>query len=421
MANNIFITPSEDESKDPNTPLSLKQSSEKKPVLTPLQNSLARSTNLELFDAKTIDTIKWPKTQAGNYAKRFLLPLLKNGIHHYIDNIEAKLLIAKIDDMILPIIISTENYTNSFVCSPYCQYISYGKESLQLIKNPLLRKIIDTTLNALGRFLRFGKINSVVYINNWLFSTDLYPSNLTETHIKTLVLNLKERFPKHAIVLRSLNAITTPILIQSLKQLDFELIASRQIYVTDTRKKELFETRILKSDFRLWENNPYQIVDEMQISQEERKEILRLYQLLYLSKHSYFNPQINDRYLNLLIDEHLLKFKILKRDGSIKGVAGYCIRDNIMVCPFFGYEKEDPEATVIYRLLSTSLLFEAKKKSLLFHQCSGASFYKTIRRAEGCIDFIGVYSHHLSWQQKLVWFMLRVFINTFAPTYMRKY
>jgi hypothetical protein len=379
------------------------------------------SSSVQLFDSKTIESLDWPATQDGRYAKKFLEPLLKNGIQHYIDNVNAEIFALKIENLVLPVVVAKENYDNSYVCSPYTHYISYGKASMKLIENPFLVRFIGSLINGVGKLGRMGCINSVVYVNNWLFSTDLYPEGFTSEHLSAIVTFLKKIFPQHAIIFRSLNRLTTAPLQELLKNHGFHLIASRQVYITDAKNQSIFQTRILKSDLKLWRETPHEIIDENQISSDDYPQLLDLYNTLYINQHSSLNPQFNNQFIQMVFNTQFLQFKILKINGCIKGVAGYLERNGIMLCPFFGYDKNEPGHNVVYRLLSTSLLLEAQKRGLIFHQSAGASFYKTVRRAESCLEMMAVYTGHLSFKQKFTWAALKMFINSIAPPYMKKY
>lgn len=96
-------------------------------------------------------------------------------------------------------------------------------------------------------------------------------------------------------------------------------------------------------------------------------------------------------------------------------MAGFFERGGVMYCPIFGYDKDDPEHTIIYRLLSTTLLLEARDKGWIFHQSAGASFYKKIRRAEGYMEYMAVYTRHLSYKQRASWSLLGSLINLASP------
>ncbi len=128
-----------------------------------------------------------------------------------------------------------------------------------------------------------------------------------------------------------------------------------------------------------------------------------LYQQLYVVQHSQLQPQFNLSYFKMLIEEQLLKFKILKSDGVIRGVAGFYKRNNVMMCPIFGYDKAGTDSNAIYRILNTALLLEAQKEGLVFHQSAGAAFFKSIRRAEGCLEYMAVYTKHLPANRQLIW------------------
>lgn len=149
---------------------------------------MANSLSISIYDATTIDSLEWPNTPDGEYAKAFLIPIVKNSISHYIDNIEAQLYVFKITNYVFPVVAVTENNTNSWICSPYGHYISYGQEFSHLIHNRIFSRFIKNSVGFFGHIAksRRGRLNSVVYVNNWLFSTDLYPKNITPDMIKGL-------------------------------------------------------------------------------------------------------------------------------------------------------------------------------------------------------------------------------------------
>lgn len=379
------------------------------------------SSNIELYDSNNIDTLVWPNTVDGHYAEIFLAPLVKNGVSHYIDNIHADVYVLKIDNLVLPIVLVNENYANSWVCSPYAHYISYGKESVDIIGKAFLAKLMKNFITILEKISRSSKMNSVVYVNNWMFSTDLYPDEIHSEQISDIVKYLTHRFPFHAIIMRSLNKITTPDLMSTVNKSGFHLIASRYVFITDSKNDSIFKTRILKSDLKLWKESSYQIINEDKLKAADCELLLDLYRKLYVIQHSPLQPQFNHDFFKMLINRQLLRFKILKADGIIKGVAGFYKRNNVMMCPIFGYEKNSSESNVIYRLLNTALLLEAQKEGLLFNQSAGAAFFKSIRRAEGSLEYMAIYTEHLPMSRKLFWSALKFIINRVGSKYMQKY
>lgn len=393
----------------------------------PLEASIALASHVQthsdtrLYDATSIDFLNWPETPNGVYAKKFLLPLVKNGIKHYIGNIHADIHALKINDIVLPIVVNHDNYDNSYVCSPYGHYFSYGDEHIDLIDNRFLRALVKPALSTFSVICRKQRFNSVVYVNSWLFAVDLFPSTLETDQIQQIVDLLTEKYPGYAIIFRSLNDIIHSNLQDNFEKSGFHLIASRYVRVTNPMEESLFKTRIIKSDLKLWRETSYTIRDETQLNLEECQNLLELYQHLYLKQHSNLHPHYNLNFMKLLLSEGLLHFKVIKDDSSIKGVVGYFARDGVMYCPIIGFDKNDPDHSVIYRLLNTALLLTAKERGWTFHQGAGASFFKSIRRAQGCFEYMAVYTKHLPFRQKISWSALKAFINGFAKPYMQKY
>lgn len=102
-------------------------------------------------------------------------------------------------------------------------------------------------------------------------------------------------------------------------------------------------------------------------------------------------------------------------------MIGYLYRHGILFSPFFGYDLTKPTDTGLYRLLSTALMLEAKERKAIFHQSSGASFYKKVRRAEGYLEYTAVYHKHLSYRRRAPWLILRSITNSIGISFMQKY
>lgn len=378
------------------------------------------SSTIKLYDSTNIDSIEWPLTEEGQYAKSYLLPLIKDGVHHYIDNIQTEIKILKLGELILPISINNAEYENSYVCSPYSFYVSYAQASLDIIKNRGLKTFFSGLLRGVSKLFKYLQFNKVVIVNNWLLPTNLYPKIDVKliTEITQFVQNL---FPNHVIVFRSIDAFTNQSQYQALKEHSFKLIATRQIFITDTSQKNVFETRLFKSDLKLLRSSGYEIVEDCCLSKVEISRMLELYQGIYITKYSGLNPQVNQHYIQLALDRKILRFKALKKDGIIDGVAGYVCRNGIMTCPLFGYDKTKPQQVGLYRLLSTVLMLEAKEKEMIYHQSAGASTYKKIRKAQDHIEYTAVYDKHLPFKRKIPWLFFKALFNSLGIYYMKKY
>lgn len=373
-----------------------------------------------LYQAHNLADCPWPQTPEGEYAKAFLTPLIKKGVSQYIENVKTDLRVLVLKELVLPITINEAEYGNSYVCSPYSYFISYARESLDFLSQAWLFHSLNTLLIALGRIFRNFRFNKVVIVNNWFYSTNLYPQLQVEQLIQVTQF-LQQSFPDHAIVFRSVDPCTSPVCYQTLQRIGFEYIATRQIFFLNPRNSSLFESRLFKSDLKLLKGSEYQVIDGKEIKEEELLRLLELYHDLYIGKYSTLNPKFNEEFLRLMLKENLMQFKALKKDGRIDGVIGYVERNGKMYCPFFGYDRHVPKEAALYRLLCTILTLEAYNRSLFFHQSSGASMFKKIRKAHDCIEYTAVFYKHLKVQRHVPWIMLKNLYNSIGTIYMKRY
>ncbi len=379
-----------------------------------------QNSTIGLYDAYHLHQCPWPQTVDGQYAKRFLTPLIQQGVHHYIENIRTDLRVLIVDELALPVTINEEEYENSYVCSPYSYYVSYARESLGFLKQAWVYHALNSLLWGLGKVLRCCRINKVVSVNNWFYSTTLYPKLRSEQLVE-IVQFLHQRFPDHAIVFRSIDPHTSSLCYQTLQQMGLEYIANRQIFFLDPKETSFFDSRLFKSDVKLLGTSGYEILDENHLSEKDFPRLIELYKSVYIDKYSALNPQFNEEFLHLMLTQRLMHFKVLKKEGHINGVIGYMQRNGMMYCPLFGYDQMLPKEPSLYRMLSTLLMLEAQKHQLFFHQSSGASMFKKIRKANSCFEYTAVYYQHLNRKRRIPWQILKEIYNKLGVFYMTKY
>ncbi len=375
---------------------------------------------IEMYDVHSIDSLAWPQTADGIEAKNFLLPLVKNGTSHYFNNIDTEIKLLKIQNTIIPFTINNKEYENSYVCSPYNYYITYAQHSLHEISSNVLKNLAKSALWGLSKIFKFTQFNKVIIVNNWLNSTNLFPALNSKT-IPVITKFFQQHYPDHALIFRCIDQETNSDHFECLKQTAFRMIATRQIFFTDTKKQQIFDARLFKSDIKLLDTCGYDVIDHSQLTNQDIDRLLDLYNQVFIQKHSSLNPQINKAYLQLALEQQTLQIKVLKKDNQIDGVVGYFCRNGVMTCPLFGYDQTLPAHPSLYRLLSTLLMLEAKKHSVLFHQSAGASTYKKIRKAQDCIEYMAVYDKHLSLKRRLPWLVMSSLCNTVGIYCMKKY
>ena len=234
-----------------------------------------------------------------SYTKVFLKALVRNGVQKYIRNIDTTFHCLKIDDYILPITVNDTEYNNAHVISPY-GLIACGAEELAHLDRPLLSLVCAPLFGGVNRLLQWGQVNKVVVVNNWLTATNLYPS-LTNKQIRRATDLLQQLFPQHAIVWRSL----TPELVRQFKTLPTRLMFSRKVYCYDPAiEKQLHSKQRwnIKTDRQLIAKNGYEIVLGCDVAASDIPRMQALYSLLYLKKHSKYNPQLTEAFFKLALE-----------------------------------------------------------------------------------------------------------------------
>jgi len=370
----------------------------------------------ELFTRATIEQLSWPETEDGAYARRYLMPLVKDGPQAYIRNVyNTEMLVAKLGDAILPITLTDFHPENTFTCSPYSHYITYGGfEEVQRIKNPPVEALIKLALHPLAAYLRRSGFDRVAYVNNWLLSTNLYP-RLNQDQIHALSAALPAWFPDRTIIFRSMDSFFNPRLYQMLLESGYQMVLSRQIWSQEPQAA--FRKKDTKSDVRFFNSTPHEVVPGRQLSDSELRRALELYKFLYLDKYSPYNPQFTESFLRLCRDEMLLHLLALRLDGQVNAILGFFIRNGTMTTPLFGYDTCLPQSEGLYRMLSVLLLQEGQQRGLIVHASAGVGKFKKTRGGQPTIEYNAVFDRHLPLSRRLPWALVKRITDAAIPAF----
>ena len=372
----------------------------------------------ELFTRENIHTLTFPQTEDGDYARRYLLPIMMDGAQKYIKNIyNTQMMLAKVDNVIIPITVSDFHIDNSYTVSPYSHYVSYGGyEEVKHLNNPPVEALIKLLMRPVAWYFRNAELDKVAYVNNYLLSTNLYPS-VNSDQLSALCEALPKWFPDRVIVFRSMDARKNPHILDILKEKEYEMVLSRQVWYMDA--EEASRTRQYKEDVRVLRKHGYEIVDGKELSNEELARSLTLYNMLYLEKYSYYNPQFTFEFMKLARDNEILHLRALRHDGQINAVMGFFIRNGAMTQPLFGYDTRLPQEEGLYRLLTLITLQEGLQRNLLVHASGGVGKFKKVRGGKSVIEYNAVYHKHLPiWRQR-PWKLIKA-ISKYAIPYFQK-
>lgn len=370
---------------------------------------------MRLYDAASIDQLPWPQTPDGEYAHRLLPPLMQEGAPAFIANLQTTLLALHLDDLVLPVTVNDGEYRNAYPCSPYTHYALAAWDEVRRLKPWVLRPALGALIAPIAAILRAGQINKAVHVNNWLLSTNLYP-RLDEEHLKAIT-GLTERFPAHALILRSLNDRMHGEILTALQSLGYRLIPSRQVWLHDVCHWESFPEKArwqLRRDAKLIEQTGYEVVPHESLTPADLPRLRELYRLLYLQKYSHFNPDFTERFFAHALETQSLYLVGLRKAGRIDGILGYVWRNEVMTTPVCGYDTSLPQSLGLYRMISAVLAQEARRRGLLLHASSGAASFKRLRGAVPAIEYSAVYDRHLPPHRRLPWVLLGRALNAIA-------
>lgn len=366
---------------------------------------------IRLYDRETIDQVPWPATPDGDYARRVLEPLVRDGPQRYIDNVDAEVLVLTAGAIVLPVVVPRPAIRNSYVCSPTTHYIDYAKREveLELHDQRLLRTVVPPLLDAFKPLLRWSRFERVVYVNNWLLSTNLYPP-LDPATIEQIRDALIRCFPQHTIIFRSVNERLNTPLLHDLIRLRFRPVFSRQVYILDpvAEQRRYRKRKAFRSDVLLAKRSEYQWLSAEQLDSSTSERLVELYADLYLHKYSFDNPQFNARFVTAALRDGWLKIWALAHNGRIDGVLGYVERHGVMTPPLLGYDRSLPASAGLYRLLSLKLVQEAEQHGLVLHLSSGAAAFKRHRGSTPAIEYNLVYDQHCAPRQRMPWRLLEL-------------
>lgn len=377
--------------------------------------------NIRLYDAFSIDTLLPANDEDAKQVKEYFLPIFKQQIKDMIQNVDAKIFILKIDDLLLPITVNEKEYDNAYVASNYVS-VQLLKEYVDKLKSPFISFFAKPVMSLLGLLLKGIKINKMVYVNNWLCSTCLQPE-LSLGQVERLTGFLTKHFQDHMILFRSLHDYKGEHLLASLKKVYYRLVCIRQIYFFDYQKEHLFDNRAKrhhKSDSTLARKENYQVIEKEELQESDYARILRLYQMVYIDKYTRYSPEFTENFLKGILGTPNIFLRALKKNGKIDGFVALFKKNHEMIICFLGYDTSLPQALGMYRMIMDLALQEAKKMKILLNLSSGSDTFKTLRGMLKKPEYLAVFDRHLPLYRQALWFMAEMFTRIRAQTHRYK-
>lgn len=376
---------------------------------------------LEIYNAENLTQLPWYEIEKGAELKPLFSSLLMGKSTDFVTNSDNIHYLLRLNKYVFLITKSSSNQNQNYLTSIVNQFLGYSHEEvLKGEKYPAhIKQLFNLSFPILKKlYIGFGS-EDVIFIHNLYFATCLYPK--IEIDYKRLTDFLKQYFPKKALVFRSINQRTDTAWFDGLEAQDFVSIAARQIYIMDPSNGFYKKKRPYVMDEKLGQKSEHlEWIKVENWTEENLTKTRQFYDDLYIKKHSSFNPLYTKEYLESLTESNLLTFYLLqtKIDQEIVAVQAVSETENVIVTPFIGYDFSAPKEWGLYRLMSLQLIQLADKKGKILNMSSGASDFKKQRGGEAEIDYLMVYSNHLSLRKRLFWkFMKYVSEKITIPTF----
>ncbi|WP_020527515.1 GNAT family N-acetyltransferase [Flexithrix dorotheae] len=364
---------------------------------------------VKIYSKQDIHLLDWERINEGNKLKCFLEALVTKEPHLLVKNVHGEFHLLAIDEILLPILSVSTNSVHqksTYISSIISQYLDYAKE--ELLSSPKLNYFKKAVLRAgfqlCKSVFRAFKADDVVFINNWLVSTNLYPdfSQDTLNEIKTELIRF---FPGKAIVFRSVCDRIDDELKSQLQNQGFSSIVSRHIFLFDPAIKKNWKKRANVIDQKLWDKSDgFTWVNGQSIFERDHLgKALKMYFDLYIEKHSPWNPKYDQDFLSLALKSGFLDIHLLKFKEEVCGVQAIASNGKVMTTPFIGYDQSFPKEAGLYRFLNLQLINQAREKNFILNMSSGADTFKKQRGGTSSFEYNMVYFDHLPVWRRWFW------------------
>lgn len=324
----------------------------------------------------------------------------------FVRNLNAQIELLHAGDFAMPVTINEDQHDNAWICSPKTTYSDYAAEEAVRYTSKWLRAPIKLVFASVSMLLRFGRIDRVVAINNWLLSTNVYPP-LPNVSLDEFITNASERWPDYALCFRSLNEYENADWLQALRSRGFQLVASRQVYLYCNVPSLVNNHVNLKRDLDFHAKTKFQRVANKDIIPSDYARIEELYDLLYVRKYSHFNPRYTAEFMRCWHQAGLLEFEGMRdENGKLQGVVGMFQLGMTITAPIVGYDTAIPQKAGLYRLLMACIYNKTMQIDGTLNLSAGAAEFKRLRGGIAAIEYSAFYTRELPMHRRLVFYIL---------------
>ncbi len=337
----------------------------------------------------------------GDLASRFAHVYATHPLNTLIKNAHARTQLLSLDGVVMPTTLVDDVRANCYVVSPHAAIVDYGQDECDKLP-PHQGTLLRHGLHALSTSLKLTYIDQVATLNNYCLSTNTLGQAFLTLDKRRLTDFAVSHFPRHAILIRSLNEQHHPAHLHTLKKLGYHLITSRQVYLFDDFSTCHHHQNYWRDQKLLTDGNCYFKPCQ---SDDDYQQAEHWYNRLYLDKYSRQNVQFTAKGLQIFHQQKILDLMLLmdKTSNQSCGVLGMVTDDSEITAPIVGYDIAAKKSLGLYRRIIAQALNNAQASGKRLNLSSGAPSFKMLRGGKPCIEYTAVYTKHLPIRQRLPW------------------
>jgi len=333
----------------------------------------------------------------------YLASLIKHGPSSYLGNAKVRMEAVLVDRKVLPLVISDGIEGNSNICSAYGHYHDYAMHEFARRFGAVPSGLLRAPRSLLGGLLRAGSIDRIVFVNNWLLSTN--PRHgLSDAQVAALTTHLIHRYPEAAIVFRSINCRVDSRGFDALRANSYRFVPSRTVFMVDTASGDHCKRSNFHLDSAKLKKTSYSIIKP---AAEHAARCAQLYNDLYIRKHSPLNPEFKSPFFALIFKAGFMSHRGFVKNGRVDAFFSYLVEDRLITACLLAYDLSLPRELALYRKMFALMIQEAAERKALVNLSAGVAEFKMLRGAVPVQEYDAVYDRHLPPRRRLPWLCLQ--------------
>jgi hypothetical protein len=355
----------------------------------------------------------WPQESWG---REYLRALCLQGTNGFISNTQSDFAAVQIDGICVPLVINHGAGDRCYLASIQGHYIDYAAAEVALIENKIARASMLALVAALQRLPRLLRLERAVFVNNWLMATNPRVV-LDPSQVEALTEYLIRRYSDYAIVFKTIDEVTCPMLLSQLESSGYQRLLSREVYLWDPRA----EDRHARREMKLLTTTPYRMVDGTDLEDGEFLRIADLYREVNIERHTALNPQYTPDWFRLIVRSGLMTLKAFCSNGTIDSFCTYFRRGDLIVASAGGHSLALNKTHALYRLANAVCLRAAVESGAVLNMSGGSGVFKRRRGAVPQLEYALVHAEHLSALRRRSWAAFVSLYNGAARQYFGRF